>query len=61
MIVSDKLINFSEKNREENLEKIRQILLEGAIQQMQLESINNSYSSNEENTSDKEKLEFFDI
>jgi hypothetical protein len=59
MIISDKLINFSEKNREENLEKIRQILLEGAIQQMQLESISNS--PNYEKEYNENKLEFFDI
>lgn len=56
--MSDKLNNFSSKNREENLEKIRQILLDGAISQMQIES---TYCSNEESNFDKDKPDFFDI
>ena len=59
MIRSEKLRNFSEKNREENLEKIRQIMMEGAIQQMELESCAQNKVSEENNTT--EELEFFDI
>ena len=33
LLVSEKLKNFSEKNREDNLEKIRKMMVESAIEQ----------------------------
>merc|ERR1711934_852052 len=62
-IISDKLKNFSEKNREENLEKIRQIMLDGAMEQIQLESCTEIEESENENGNKKPEamLEFFDV
>ena len=60
-IVSEKLRNFSEKNREENLEKIRQIMMEGAMEQLELESCAQNKDLEEGNKIHENKLEFFDI
>ena len=61
-MVSEKLKNFSEKNREENLEKIRQIMMEGAMEQLLLESCaENKNVSEDENKIYEEKIDFFDI
>ena len=60
-IISEKLKNFSEKNREENLEKIRQIMMEGAMEQMQQESCTQNDSSDDGNNKPEPMLEFFDV
>ena len=38
MIVSDKLKNFSENYREENIEKIRKMMMESAMEQALLDN-----------------------
>merc|ERR1711934_483610 len=66
--ISSNVINFSgeiisDKNREENLEKIRQIMLDGAMEQIQLESCTEIEESENENGNKKPEamLEFFDV
>merc|ERR1711957_158094 len=60
MIVSEKLQNFSEKNREENLEKIRFMMMDSAMEQVNMEDINNSFA-NGINNQEEEAAEFFDL
>ena len=42
-LVSEKLKNFSEKNREESLEKNRKMMMESALESL-AEDMDNSYS-----------------
>jgi hypothetical protein len=51
------LKTFSKKNKEKNLEKIRQIMIEGAMQQMINESCNEDVKFN----LDENKIDFFDV
>ena len=61
LIKSDKLKNFSEKNREENLEKIRQIMMIGALEQLELESCKENKDSDRVDITDEQKFDFFDV
>merc|ERR1712032_296944 len=63
MLVSDKIKKISEKNREENLEKQRNMIMESALEQDILEDVlisiadNRGYTTNNQ----EEKANFFDL
>merc|ERR1719469_985607 len=61
MIVSEKLQNFSEKNREENLEKIRFMMMDSAMEQVNMENVDSSNGNSGIDIQEEEAAEFFDL
>ncbi len=65
-VVNLNVREISEKSREENLEKIRRIMLEGALNQMSFESFSEdaAAAASEKEVArieDNDKIEFFDF
>ena len=61
MVVSEKLQNFSEKNREETLEKIRKIMMESAMAQVVDEDVYNSFANDSGDKYEEKNDVFFDL
>merc|ERR1719362_2584055 len=58
IIVSEKLRVFSEKDREQNIEKMRKIMIESALEQIIEEKDFNSYTNIKK---EEESTDFFDF
>ena len=56
-----KINEISEKSREENLEKIRRIMMEGALNQLSFENCSDAKEKNVVIVKDNGKIEFIDI
>lgn len=60
-VVNLNVKQISEKSREENVEKIRRIMLEGALNQLSFESLSDASEKEVELIADNDKIEFFDF
>lgn len=60
-VVNLNITQISEKTREENLDRIRRIMIEGALNQLSFESLSNAQEEKVVENEDNEKIEFFDF
>lgn len=59
--IQQKLKTISIKNKEDNIEKIKQIMIEGALNQINFENSSNADEKEYVNEIEEEQFEFFDF
>ena len=60
-VVNLNIKQISEKTREENVEKIRRIMMEGALNQISFKNCSDAQEEKVVSVEDNDKIEFFDF